>query len=109
MDISLNFGERICDKCNGKGSIVIETIEILEKCKYCNGEKIITWIDNIIGKNSTYYNNCYIHDNIQKLQYYLEHYCRLNGLVAHIEITPYYEQQNISYRGNINVLSNKSF
>jgi DnaJ-class molecular chaperone len=50
MDISLNSGERICDKCNGEGIIVIENIKILEKCKHCNGEKSITWIDDVIGE-----------------------------------------------------------
>lgn len=42
--------EFVCDKCNGKGVTIVETIELYESCKKCNGEKTFTWIDNIIGK-----------------------------------------------------------
>ena len=104
MDISLNSGERICDKCNGEGIIVIENIKILEKCKHCNGEKIITWIDDVIGKNN---NNTpdggnLIIKNILMLKTYLEKYCRLNGLDANVQIsTVDYKSISVVSRGEI--------
>jgi len=50
-EVILKEGEIVCDKCDGKGSLDVDS-KTLKICPKCLGDKKVDWIENIMGKKS---------------------------------------------------------
>jgi len=56
INVKLETGEVICDRCNGTGldsNLRSDGILYFEQCTKCYGIKKLTWSENILGKENS--------------------------------------------------------